>query len=144
MENKTKAFISLIIFLIGLFSAIFSPLFHDLKFLIWITLGISFTYLFCGWYLLKGYYPNGKTIVLFLIGYCYSGVFIGSVFSAIKWPFAEFITGMSIFWTVAIIVFMTVLRKKIPQVGLIRFSIEASLMLILSIVNTVLFASKYC
>ena len=114
MNIKTISRLSLILFLTGLLSLIFALLFPDTKIFAWILGAISIIYLFAGWYLFRGSYPEGKPVVLFFMGYFYSGIFIGYVFTLTKWPFAEKIFAGSVFWSIVQLVLLVILWKKIP------------------------------
>jgi hypothetical protein len=100
-------------------------------------LTVTIIYLFLGWFLFKAYYPGGHPLLLFVIGYLYSGVFIGSVFAAAKWPFGKAILAGSIFWIAMQTVLIFILRKKMPPKGFVQFLIEAALMVTMSIFQIV-------
>jgi len=56
-----------------------------------------------------------------------------------KWPFAKTMIAASLFWVGTQTILIIILRKKIPPKGIIQFLIEASLMLIISIVQIVIY-----
>ena len=97
--NRTT--VTILIFTIGILLAFLSPYFPETKILFQMLLAISFVYLIFDWYLFKAYYPEGHPLILFVMGYFYAGVFIGSVFAMAKWPFAKTLIATSLFWTVA-------------------------------------------
>jgi hypothetical protein len=129
--NKTT--LAILIFTTGILSAVLSQFHPEMKFLIWILLTVTLIYLFLGWYIFNTYHPQGHPLMLFLMGYLYSGVFIGSVFAAAEWPFTKTILAGSIFWAVVQTVFIIILRKKLPPKSFIQFLIEATVMLTLTI-----------
>jgi hypothetical protein len=133
----SNTFLVIRLFTIGITSAALSQLHPEVKFLIWIVFSIALIYLLSGWYLFKAYYPGGHPIILFGMGYFYAGVFIGSVFAATRWPFAETMMAISVFWAVAQTAVVIILRKKMPTKNFFQFLLEASLMLALTIFQIV-------
>ena len=121
------------VFAVGILSSILTLIIPETRILLWITFGVSVIYLFLGWYLLKAYYPGGNPLLLFLIGYLYASIFMASFFSAAEWSLAGIFVKLAPVWVVTQFVLLSILRKKIPQKGLIQFIIETGLLFILSI-----------
>ncbi|TAL72602.1 MAG: hypothetical protein EPN88_04830 [Bacteroidetes bacterium] len=136
MQTKTRKVISRSIFIVGVLCILLSSIFHISNVFYWFSGVISLTYLFSGWYIFKGYYPEGHPVYLFFFGYIYSGFFLGSAFasSEIEMLRAYFL------WSIILIVVLVVtvlLKKEKYQKGLKSFSLEAVIMLILSIIQNV-------
>jgi len=129
--NKTTVTTS--VFTIGIILSFLSHYFPETKILIWILLAISLIYLSIGWYLFRAYHPEEHPVLLFFIGYFYAGVFIGSVFAASERPLTQTMMMASVFWAVAQMVVIIIIRKKMPRKGFIQFLIEASLMLLMAV-----------
>jgi hypothetical protein len=132
-----KETVATLIFLIGIVLSLFGQLHPEIKILTWLLLAVSMIYLFLGWFMFKAYFPGGHPALLFVMGYSYSGVFIGSVFSVSKWPFAVTMMAGAVFWVLVQSALVIVLRKKMPEKGLIQFLIEASLMLVMTVLQII-------
>lgn len=132
-KYSALSIISTVIFLIGIIAAFFGHI-PDAKTLKYTLLIVSFIYLFSGWYLFKGYHPEGHPLLLFLIGYLYSSVFMAFTFIAFTWPGAKTFIFIAPFWAAIQIVMVTAIRRKIPKEGFIQFLIEGGFMLIISII----------
>ena len=126
--------IGILIFTIGFLSAALAQFYPETKILIRIAFIFSMIYLALGWYIFRSYFPEGRPLLLFIMGYLYSGVFIASVFGAIGWPLATTMISIAPVWALGQIILVIVLRKKMPKEGFVQFMIEGGLMLILSIV----------
>jgi len=134
---KTNSFLSVIsrvIFLIGIIAALFGFQNQGNLPLTYILIIVSIGYLLSGWYLFRGYYPEGHPLLLFIVGYLYSSVFMAFAIVTATWSMASTFIAIAILWCIIQIVMMTVIRKKIPAGEFIQFMIEGSLMLILTIV----------
>jgi hypothetical protein len=129
----SKSTISILLFTIAIVLSFMSHYLPDAKTLIWIILTIALIYFFLGWYIFRGYYPEGNPVLLFFMGYLYSGVFIAAVCVLAKWPFALTFMSVAVFFAVAQIVVTIIMRKKMAPKGFIQFLIEGSLMLVMSV-----------
>ncbi len=141
MNTNIRKTISESIFIVGLLCILLSSIFHVLNIFYWLTGVISLVYFFGGWYFFKGYYPEGKPLFLFFLGYIYSGVFLGSAFSSTKLSAAAELLRASTFWSVILIavIFASILLKKEKfQKGLKNFVIEATILLVLSIIQNII------
>lgn len=127
------------IFTTGILSAFLLCYFPGSNLLKWILLGVILIYLFLGWYLFKAYHPHGHTLLLFIMGYLYSGIFVGSLFAIKKWPLAETVMNVTVIWAIAQLTLVITLKNKLTPKNLIQFLIEATLMLGLSIFQIVRF-----
>jgi hypothetical protein len=65
MEKNTVKKLSHSTFILAILSALLTILQVSTIFT-WVTIGVAIIYLFGGWYLFKGYYPEGNPILLFL------------------------------------------------------------------------------
>lgn len=128
-----KSNIALLVFIIGILLSILTLLIPNTNILYLGTLVISLLYLVMGWYLFKGYFPEGHTLLLFLFGYLYSGVFIAATFYGAEWPLAKIFVNISPVWSVILFSLIFIFRRKMPKKGLIQFIIEAGVLLLLSI-----------
>lgn len=123
-----------IIFSIGIVTAFLGYLIPEAKTLKCILLAVSFIYLFSGWYIFKGYHPDGHPLLLFLMGYLYSSVFIAFAFVIFSWPGAKNFIFVAPFWAATQLIMITVIRRKLSKENFIQFLTEGGLMLVLSIV----------
>lgn len=133
-KNPTLSIICTIIFFIGIVAAFLGYLMPEAKTLKYALLAVSFIYLFSGWYIFKGYHPDGHPLLLFLMGYLYSSVFIAFAFVTFSWPGAKSFIFIAPFWAVIQTVMITAIRIKLPKESFIQFLIEGGLMLLLSII----------
>jgi hypothetical protein len=81
----------------------------------------------------KFYIPEGHPLILFIMGYLYSGVFIASVFAATGWPLSQMVVNFAPVWIMGQIVLVVFLRKKMTREIFVQFFIEAGLLLLLAI-----------
>jgi hypothetical protein len=133
----SRATLTTLVFTFGVILTFLSYNFPDAKSLVWILLAICLVYLSLGWYLFRSYFPEGETVLLFIMGYFYSGVFIGSVFAAARWPLAGTIIASSVFWACLQTGLLLILRKKMQQKTFTQFLIEALLMLVMSVLQVI-------
>lgn len=112
------------LFSAGILSALFSQILHRDVFL-WLTLFISMIYLFAGWYFFRAYHPEGNIFVLILTGYLYSSLFLAYTVNGFGLPLTKVFLIMALFWSLALILLILLLRKKLPKKGLISYSFEA-------------------
>ena len=124
---------TILVFATGIILSFLSSCFPEARILTWVLMFISIIYLFLGWFLFKGYYPEGEPVLLFLIGYLYSGIFMSSAFASADWPFAGVLAKASIVWATIQIVLIFILRKKIPVKGFVQFLIEVGLLVIMAV-----------
>jgi len=132
-KNSALSVICTILFLIGIVAAFFGFLNQGSHFLKYVLLFVSIVYLLSGWYIFKGYHPEGHPLLLFLFGYLYSGIFMSFAFIAANWPLANIFIAISIAWAVIQIVMTTVINKKLSREGFTQFLIEGILMLAMTI-----------
>ena len=132
-KNSSLSVICTLLFLIGIVAAFFGFLNRETRFLTYILLFVSIIYLLSGWYIFKGYHPEGHPLLLFLFGYLYAGVFMSFTFISANWPLAKTFVAISIAWAVIQIVMTTVIRKKLTREGFTQFLIEGILMLVMTI-----------
>jgi hypothetical protein len=128
-----RSTVRILIFTTGLILSFLSSCFPEARILTWGLMCISIIYLFLGWFLFKGYYPEGEPVLLFLMGYLYSGIFMSSAFASEDWPLAGVLAKASIVWATIQIVLIFILRKKIPVKGFVQFLIEAGLLVIMAV-----------
>ena len=132
MKNiKALSVICTMLFLISIVASFFGFLNQGNGFLKLILIVVSLIYLFSGWYFLKGYYPEGHPLVLFLMGYLYAGVFMAFAFVTAMWPLDKSMLAAAIAWSLIQMAMVTVVRKKIPREGFIQMLIESGIMLIM-------------
>lgn len=124
--------ISTFLFLTGIVAAFFGSLNPGSKTLYTVLLMVSTLYLITGWYIFKGYHPEGHPLLLFLMGYLYASVFMSFSFTTAVWPLAETFIIIAIAWAAIQLIMISVIRKKIPREGFIQFLIEGVLMLIMT------------
>ncbi|MCX6254360.1 MAG: hypothetical protein NTV31_07775 [Bacteroidia bacterium] len=133
-QSGNNLLIGILIFAIGFLSAALVQFYPETKILIRIAFAFSIIYLALGWYIFRSYFPEGHPLLLFLMGFLYSGMFIASVFEATNWPMATTIAFFSPIWVAAQILIVIIIRKKLSRESFVQFLIEAGLLLILSIV----------
>jgi hypothetical protein len=141
MQTKVRKVVSDSIFLLGIGCILLSSIFHLSDIFYWLTGLFSLIYFFGGWYLFKGYFPEGNSIFLFLIGYIYSGIFMGAAFASKTFlPSVEFLKA-SLFWSIILIatnIVAILLDREKYQKGLKYFLIQAIILLILSITQKII------
>jgi uncharacterized protein involved in response to NO len=134
-KNSVLTVICTTIFLIGIIAILFSNRNPESMTPAWILLAVSLVYLLSGWYLFRGYHPEGHPLLLFFTGYLYASVFIAFTFRSAGWPLAETFLYVAPVWAVAQLVITVMIRKKLSKEGLIQFLTEGGIMLILTIVH---------
>jgi hypothetical protein len=133
-KNSVLTFICTTIFLIGIIAILLSSRNPGSMTPAWILLAVSLAYLISGWYLFRGYNPEGPVLLLFFTGYLYASVFMAFTFKAADWPLAGTMLYFAPAWAIAILVITVLIRKKLSKEGLIQFLTEGGIMLVLSIV----------
>ncbi|MDP3002161.1 MAG: hypothetical protein Q8N38_03415 [Bacteroidales bacterium] len=133
-QSDNNLLIGILIFTIGFLSAALAQFYPETKILIRIAFVFSMIYLALGWYIFRSYFPEGHPLLLFIMGFLYSGVFIASVFDAANWPLAKTLISIAPVWVAAQILIVIAIRKKLSRESFVQFLIEAGLMLILSII----------
>jgi hypothetical protein len=134
-KNSVLTFICTAIFLIGIIAILFSSRNPTALTPVWILFGVSLTYLLSGWYIFRGYNPEGHPLLLFFTGYIYASIFIAFGFKAAAWPLAGTMLFVSPVWAVALLVITMLIRKKLSKEGIIQFLTEGGILLILTIVH---------
>ena len=97
--------------------------------LIYILLASFMIYFLFGWYLFKAYHPVGLIPMRFIMGYFYSGIFIGPLFVVADWPFTTIMLWAAVFWIALQLGLVLASRKTLPGYGYYQFLIEAIIML---------------
>ena len=141
MNDFTKKVAGKSTFNIGFITILLSIIFHHSNIFYLITGVIAVVYFFGGGYFFKGYYPEGKPLFLYFLGYLYSGIFLGSAFTSPKFSSASELLRASTFWSVVLLVVVVtsvLLEKQKFQKGLKHFFIEAIILLILSVIQGVI------
>jgi|LSQX01.3.fsa_nt_gb hypothetical protein len=133
-QINQKFNVGIILFIIAILLAGLNFIIPSTKILIWALLLISLVYLLFGWYIFKSYYPEGNKLLLFLMGYLYSGVFIAAVFSASSWPMAKTFISLALVWAIIQLLIIIFSRQKIDRKVFIQLIIEAILLLIVAII----------
>jgi hypothetical protein len=124
---------STLVFLAGVVALLFGRALANHNIPGFILLAISIIYLVLGWYVFRGYYPDGHALLLFLYGYLYAGTFISFTFIVFGWPLAKTLICVAPLWALLQLLVTYAIRKKIPREGFIQFIVEGSLMLVLII-----------
>jgi hypothetical protein len=134
--KKTNALsiVCTVIFLIGIVAAFLGFLNRENQLLTWSLLLVSIIYLISGWYIFKGYHKEGHPLLLFLMGYLYSSVFMSFTFVTADWPMAKTFIAIAIAWSLIQIIMVIAIRKKLTREGFVQFLIEGLLMLVMTIV----------
>ena len=132
-KNTTLSVICTVLFMIGIVAAFFGFLNQGNPVLSYTLVIISMLYLILGWYIFKGYHPEGHPLLLFLMGYLYAGVFMSFAFASAEWPMANTFIAISIAWSLIQIVMAVTIRKKLTREEFIQFLIEGCLMLVMTI-----------
>jgi predicted neutral ceramidase superfamily lipid hydrolase len=133
-KNSVLSVICTTVFLIGIIAVLLSNRNPGSMTPAWILLAVSLVYLLCGWYLFRGYNPEGHPLLLFFTGYIYASVFMAFTFKSAGWPLAGTMLYLAPVWAVTQLVITVMIRKKILKEGLIQFLTEGGIMLILTIV----------
>jgi hypothetical protein len=133
-KTSPLSVICTVIFLIGIIAAFLGNINTGNMIMIWTLMIVSVIYLFSGWYIFKGYHPDGHPILLFLMGYLYSAIFMAFAFVTAGWPMAKTFIVIAPVWAIIQIAMVTVIRKKLSRGNFIQFLIEGGIMIILSIV----------
>jgi hypothetical protein len=136
MKKKSiLSFICTIIFLIGIIAILLSKRNPGSAIPSLVLLIVSQIYLVSGWYIFRGYNPEGDTILLFFTGFIYASVFMAFTFKAAAWPMAGTMLYLAPAWAIALLIITVLNRKKLSKEGVIQFLTEGGIMLILSIVS---------
>jgi hypothetical protein len=133
-KNPVLAIICTTIFLIGIIAILLSSRNPNSTIPSRVLLAVSLVYLISGWYIFRGYHPEGHSLLLFFIGFLYASVFMAFTFKAAAWPLAGTFLYMAPVWAIGQLVLTVVIRKKLSKEGLIQFLTEGGIMLILTIV----------
>ena len=134
MKNSQNNLLTgILIFTIGLLAAGFSQFYPETKMLIRITFIISLIYLTLGWYIFRSYFGGGNPLLLFIMGYLYSGIFMAAVFKATGWPLSSSVVSFAPIWVLGQIILLITLRKKISKEGFAQFLIETGLLVVLTV-----------
>lgn len=133
-QMNKKPTIGIIVFFLGVLLSALAIITQDIKFFTWAVFVISLIYLSMGWHIFKRYYPEGHPLLLFFMGYLYSGVFIATVFYITNWPLAKTIISMTPIWIAIQLVIVFSIKKQIQKNVLIQLIIEAIILLILTII----------
>ena len=134
-KNSVFTFICTTVFLIGIIAILLSSRNPGSVISSRVLLVVSLAYLFSGWYIFKGYHPEGAPILLFLFGFLYASVFMAFTFRAAAWPLAGTFLYLAPIWAAGQLVLTVAIRKKLSKEGLIQFLTEGGIMLILTIVT---------
>ena len=132
-QINLKFNIALLVFVIGIILSSLTLLIPGSKILYMGIFVISLLYFVLGWYLFKGYFPEGNTLLLFFFGYLYSGVFIATVFYGAAWPLTRIFVNISLVWAIVLLSLIFIVKNKMPKRGFFQLIIEASILLVLSI-----------
>jgi len=132
-KTNPLSLICTVIFLIGIVAAFLGLLNRENQLLTYSLLVVSIVYLISGWYIFKGYHNEGHPLLLFLMGYLYSSVFMSFTFITANWPMAKGMIAVSLVWALIQIVMVTTIRKKLTREGFLQLIIEGSLMLVMAI-----------
>ena len=124
---------STLVFLAGVVALIFGRALTNHSIPGYILLSISVVYLFSGWYIFRGYYPEGHPLVLLLYSYIYASVFMSFAMIVFVWPLSRTIICVAPLWALLHLLVTYAIRKGIPREGFIQFLVEGSLMLVLII-----------
>lgn len=134
MKNlKTLSIICTLLFLAGIVAAFFGFLNQGNRMLTYVLLIVSIIYLILGWYFFRGYHPEGHPLLLFLMGYIYSGVFMSFTFISADWPLAKTFIYIAIAWVTIQVAMIISIKKKLSKPAFTQFLIESGLMLIMII-----------
>lgn len=130
-SNKVLLSLCTILFLAGIISAFFGFSDQGNRILTCLLLIVSVIYLISGWYIFRGYHPEGHPLLLFIMGYLYAGVFMAFTLASAAWPLAKTFLFIAIAWVVVQTIMVLAIRQKLSLSSLAQFLIEAGLMLIM-------------
>lgn len=131
--SKVHSIQCTLIFAIGIVASFIGYFKPGSQFLGGFLIVIPITYLIAGWYFFKGYHPEGRTLLLFIMGYLYSSIFVAFTLAAAEWPMAKTFLSIAPVWVTAQLVIVIMIRKKLTRESLVQFLIESGLMLLLII-----------
>lgn len=131
--NKILSAICTILFIVGISVSYLDFFYPGSKLPEYILFSVSAGYLFSGWYIFRGYHPEGHPLLLFLFGYLYSSVFTAFAFASAGWPLGFTFVVIAIAWVVIQIIMVIVLRKKLSDGGFEKFLKEGFMMLAMAI-----------
>jgi hypothetical protein len=134
-KNSVLTIFCTTVFLIGIIAILLSNRNPGSMTPAWILLSVSLVYLLSGWYLFRGYHPEGHPLLLFLTGFLYASVFIAFTFRSAEWPLAGTFLYLAPVWAIAQLAITVMIREKLSKEGLIQFLTEGGIMLILTIVT---------
>jgi len=132
-QSDNNLLVGILIFTIGFLSAATGQFYPEFKILIRLAFIFSLIYLFLGWYIFRSYFPGGNPLLLFVMGFFYSGIFLASVFHASGWPLASTFVCFTPVWIIAQISLVLSQRKKLSRESVIQFMIESGLLMGLAI-----------
>ena len=141
MNDFTKKVAGKSTFNIGFISVLLSIFFPHSNIFYPITGVIAIVYFFGGGYFFKGYYPEGKPMFLYFLGFLYSGIFLGSAFSSPKFSLASELLRAPVIWSAALLVVVVIpvlLKKEKFQKGLNHFFIDGIILLVFSIIQGII------
>lgn len=134
MKNKKAlSIICTLLFLTGIVAAFFGFLNQGNKLFTYLLLFVTIIYLVLGWFIFRGYYPDGHPLLLFLMGYLYASVFISFTLTTAAWPMSNTFLVIAIAWVLIQAAMVTAVKKKLNPAAFTQFLIEALLMLIMII-----------
>ena len=127
--HPTRFFLANTLFAVAIISSFLAHFHPRSGLLMYILLASFMIYFLLGWYLFKAYHPEGLVPVRFIMGYFYSGIFIGPLFVVADWPFTTIMLWAAVFWIALQLGFVLASRRTIPKYGYYQFLIEAFIML---------------
>ncbi|MBN2633532.1 MAG: hypothetical protein JXR66_08255 [Bacteroidales bacterium] len=134
MKNqKTLSIICTLLFLTGIVAAFFGFLNQGNRLFTYLLLLVTVIYLILGWYIFRGYYPDGHPLLLFLMGYLYASVVMSWTFTSAGWPLSNTFLWVGVAWVLIQSAMVTAVKKKLSPAAFTQFLIEALLMLIMTI-----------
>jgi|WetSurMetagenome_2_1015567.scaffolds.fasta_scaffold279965_2 hypothetical protein len=134
-KNSVLILLSTSLFVIGIIAFLIAIRHPGLAALRWLMLSVSLAYLLGGWYLFRGYCPEGDLPWLLLSGFLYASVFMSFTMRASGWPLSGTFVYIGPLWAVAQLIVTVLTRKKMSGEGFVQFLIEGGLMLILTLIN---------
>jgi hypothetical protein len=132
-QNKILSGLCTVLFLVGIIVSFLDFVNPGSRVPKYILFSVSAGYLFSGWYIFRGYHPDGHPLLLFLFGYLYSSIFAAFAFASAGWPLGFTFVGIAIAWAVIQIIMSSVLRKKLPAGGFGKFLMEGLMMLVMAV-----------
>jgi hypothetical protein len=118
---------------VGIISSFFGYFFPGSQFLGGFLLAISIFFLVAGWYFFRGYYPEGHSLLLFLVGYLYASIFMAFTFVISEWPLAKLFITIAPVWLAGLFIVVFIIRKKLTKINFIQFLIEGGILLVLTV-----------